>query len=274
MKSISQSAVTLLILVNSQCYGAGLAHSPNFIVSADDQALADAVLAKAETCRNDLAQEWLGDKLPVDAKRVVIHVILSKEKDFGLTRIEEDKDENKCHSVWIVTSSDRINSTLAHEMTHIVFGCKHHKRIPIWANEGAASLQDDPERIGIRRRIIADLAQKRNWPDLITILESSSFLTSDQLSYSVSASVTQFLLSLDTKPTFLQFTVDGKAKGWDAALSRHYGMRNIRELQARWQEWVQQDADLRPVETVYAVPEEFNGQTALLRHLPFAPVQR
>ena len=68
MRTILLCAVTLLIGVHSQGYGFGLAHNPNFIITADDQTLADAVLDKAESYREQLAQEWLGRELPANAK--------------------------------------------------------------------------------------------------------------------------------------------------------------------------------------------------------------
>ena len=100
-------------------------------------------------------------------------------------------------------------------------------------------------------------------------------MTSDQLSYAVSASLTQFLLSLDSKPTFVRFTVEGKAKGWDTALSRYYGIRNVRELQARWQNWTQGQTSLRTVKTVDTTAKELEVQSTLVRHRPtLAPIRR
>ena len=239
MRILLLIATAFLIAITSQSFGAGLARSSNFIVGAEHQELADAVLAKAEACCQQLSQEWLGGDLPSDDQVVVIHVFPSDEEDYGLTRIDPGDSRGIHHMMWIVTSPDRIDSTLAHEMTHVVFGCRYQDRVPTWANEGAASLLDDPRRQARRQRIIAGFARTGQWPNLAEILNRSSLAFSDATGYAISASVTEFLLSREGKPTFLRFALEGDSLGWDAALRRCYGIRNVRELQSQWQHWTQ-----------------------------------
>ncbi len=237
MRVLVLIAVALSSASTSQSFAAEFARSSHFVVGAEQQELADAVLVKAEAIRKQLAQEWLGGKLSSDGQVVVIHVFPSDEKDYGLTRIDPGDARGIHHMMWIVTAPELIDSTLAHEMTHVVFGCQFQDRVPIWANEGAASLLDDPRRQATRHRIIADFAQTGKWPDLTKLLERASLTTSDAAGYATAASVTEFLLSCADKPTFLRFALQGESLGWDAALWENYRIRNIGELQSQWQDW-------------------------------------
>src|SRR5262249_21265060 len=47
-------------------------------------------------------------------------------------------------------------------------------------------------------------------------------------------SVTSFLVGKSNRPAFLNFVADGMRGGWDAALQRHYEIRNVEELEQKW----------------------------------------
>jgi hypothetical protein len=240
MRILLLIAVGLWIAPFAPSFGAGLARSSNFVVGAEQQELADAVLAQAEAFRQQIAQEWLGDDLPPDGQRVVIHVFVSDEEDHALTRIDPGDARGRHHMMWIVTAPHLINSALAHEMTHVVFGCQYQNRVPIWANEGAASLLDDPRRQATRQRIIGEFARTGQWPDLNDVFDRASLAVSDAAGYATAASVTEFLLARAGKPTFLRFALEGQALGWDAALWKYYQIRNVGGLQSQWQDWSKQ----------------------------------
>ena len=63
------------------------------------------------------------------------------------------------------------------------------------------------------------------------------FRAHDQAAYGVAASVAEFLVSRESKATFLKFAVDGKKEGLDRALEKHYGLRGVGNLQIAWQTW-------------------------------------
>jgi hypothetical protein len=231
-------SVLASLAVPSLALGAGLAHNHNFIVLAPDQPLAEDVLAEAEFFRKQVAKEWLGEELPPSVGPAVIHVQLSETEDSGLTWAI-DSPGRKFHKLWITTTRrGALGSTLGHEITHLVLATRFPDRLPAWAEEGAASLKDDQERIELRRRIIQWYARTGNWPNLDTIFQARTVLASDQATYSVAASLTEYLLSRGDKATFLRFAVAGKEKGWDFALQQHYSVRSAHELQATWQAWV------------------------------------
>jgi hypothetical protein len=126
---------------------------------------------------------------------------------------------------------------LAHEIVHVVLATQFRDRLPAWADEGAASTVDDQPRILARRRIVAWFARTGNWPSLETVFDAPSISPEDQATYSVAASVTQYLLARGGKAKFLRFAVAGKASGWDRALDEFYDLGSVADLQAAWQAW-------------------------------------
>ena len=230
----------VILLVPCVTQGAGFAHNANFIVLAPDQPLAEEVLAKADLFRKQVAEEWLGERLPTSVGRAVIHVELSDSGDSGQTWAI-DAPGRKLHQVWLTTSRQRaVSSGLRHEITHVVLATRFPDRLPAWIEEGIASLSDDPQRIETRRRIVNWYARTGNWPRFESLIEAPTILPSEKDRYSVAASLTQYLLSRGDRAEFLRFAITGKEKGWDQALQQHYSLSTVRDLQVAWQAWVSQ----------------------------------
>lgn len=227
-------------LVVQPASGAALAHSDNFLVVAPDQKAAAAVLVAAEQHRRELAVEWLGDELPPGVGVTVIHVEFDGQADKGLAW-PIDTPSRSMHKLWLVGPPENVlGSTLRHEITHIVLATQFPGKLPAWADEGAASTQDDPQRRAIRARLLAWYAETGNWPGLETIFTKPNIAPGDQASYAVAASITEYLLERGSKTRFLRFAMEGKARGYASALPRHYGIANVAALQAEWQAWVRQ----------------------------------
>jgi hypothetical protein len=210
----------------------------NFVVSAPDLATAQAVLAKAESLRNSLAEQWLGERLPDGIAPTVIRVTLSADEDRGLTWVA-DRADRLSHIMWLTTSAERATgTTLAHEMSHVVLASRYPGQLAAWIDEGIASRQDDPRRATARREIIAWYAKTGNWPSLVEILSAGKIAGSDRGKYAISASLTDYLLTLGDTTKMLEFSLAGSQQGWDAALKTHYNIPHVRELESRWQRWV------------------------------------
>lgn len=232
--------VLLVVAIAQPAFGAALAHSDNFLVVAPDRQAAEAVLAAAEQHRRDLAVEWLGEELPPSVGMTVIHVEFSDQADKGLAW-PIDTPARSLHKLWLVGRPEKVvGATLRHEITHIVLATQFPGRLPAWADEGAASLQDDPERRAVRSRLLAWWAETGNWPRLEAVFAKSTISPGDQASYAVAASLTEFLLNRGGKARFLRFAMDGKAAGYPAALMHHYQIAGIGALETQWQQWVRQ----------------------------------
>ncbi|MBI1902335.1 MAG: hypothetical protein HYS13_14640 [Planctomycetia bacterium] len=222
----------------------GLASSDHFIVSAPSQELADAVLARAETLRDELAETWLGEKLAAGKGRTIINVRVDAARDDAGTLPVSGRSPRSWHIVSMRTSGELASgATLAHEMTHVVLATAYGASLPPWAQEGAAAEQDDEKVVAVRRRILDDFVEKGRWPDLRKILDADSISPSDQTSYTAAASLSEFLLTRGSRATLLAFAVAGSEKGdWHAAVREHYGFLNVADLSREWRAWAKERA--------------------------------
>jgi hypothetical protein len=237
MKATQFLLAVALGLFPTLALGAGLARSDNFLVMADDEATARDVLARAEQYRREVAEEWLGEELPPSIGQSVLNVEISDAEDDAHTWVL-DNLERKYHRVWVTGSRQQVTGgMLRHEITHVVMATRYPQGLPLWAEEGAASLSDDARRIEIRRQIIRWYARTGNWPYLTRVFDTEALRSGDRETYAIAASVTEYLLSRGDKATFLQFATSGREDGWDSALDRYYGIRSVDELSAAWRRW-------------------------------------
>jgi hypothetical protein len=232
-------ASALCLAPAATALSAGYAHDENFVVMAPEQDLADAVLASANKFRAESADVWLGEKLPSSVGRAVIHVTLDETKQEGMFWPVGPNSKRSMHKLWISGNRDQVvGSVLRHEVTHVVMATRFKSELAPWADEGIASRYDDDGRIATRAGIIRWYARTGNWPKLRETLDKEAIAPDDKSGYAVAASLADFLLSRGGERRLLQFAVEGKAKGWDAALRKHYNIANVAELQTQWQDWV------------------------------------
>lgn len=219
---------------------AAVARSVNFIVMAPDQPLADEVLSAAERLRSDLATEWFGRPIPPSIGATVIHIELAQDQseDGGLFWAVDDA-RRRYHKLWLKTSRERAaGSSLGHELTHLVFTARFTPRLPIWVEEGAASLKDDDQRKAIRRSTLEWFAETGNWPRLGDVIGQDTIGADDTAAYCVAASLAEFLIAREDKVTFVRFGQSGASQGWDRAAAECYGLASLGDLQTAWQAWV------------------------------------
>jgi len=232
---------TLLLcaaLVSAAPADIGLASSANFIVHAPNQRIADDVLRHAEQYRVELAQAWIGQTLPEGEGPVIIHVRISPDDDHA-AMLPLRKPHRTHHIIWLKTSEQlACGATLAHELLHCILATKYGERLPAFAQEGCAGVEDDATVRIVRRRILADMAFSGQYPPLRTVLDRRQIAATDQTAYTVSCSLAEFLFGRGSRGTFLQFAVDGAGGNWDTAARRHYGYHSLSALEADWRRWV------------------------------------
>ncbi len=218
----------------------GIAGGKNFtVVAPRGDHLADKVLSRAEELRRDIALEWLGKELPEGQGLTHITVELAKDKDEGLTWLcGPGRAVRGDHRMWLTTSRERaVGSTLEHEITHVVLAIRFPKGMPVWVNEGIASLADDEERHKARRELQQQWARSGQWPSLEKVLYQRTLPPSDQAGYAASVSLTEFLLTKGDRRELIGFIEQAGQDGWNAALSKSYGIAGVGELQRQWQDW-------------------------------------
>jgi hypothetical protein len=236
--------VVVLVAIPSVTQGAGFAFSKDFLVVAPDQALADEVLARAEAFRKQVADAWFGEELPPGEGAAVIRVTLSDTDDSGFAWTTDGPTQRLPHLALTGTREAVTGPTLHHEVVHAVLAARFPDGLPAWIDEGIASGVDGQERLDARQRILQRFARSGAWPDFASVLQMPAIPSHSQSSYTVAASLTEYLLSRGDKAKLLRFGVTGKQHGWDRALRQHYGVASVADLEAAWQTWASQPARL------------------------------
>ena len=233
--------VAILLGSTPTAIAGGFAFSDNFIVTAPDQRLADDVLAKSEQYRKDLALQWLGKPLPPGAGRTLVAVDLAPAESGGRFWPIDDAGR-KLHQLRLPVSPGKdFASSLRHEMIHLVMQIAFRGELPLWANEGIATLEDQ-DRVGqVGPQLARWYAASGIWPDLQKILQADTVGTDDYEFYSVSNSLTAYLLTRADEATLLKFAMTGKATDWNAAARQGYGL-TLDELQSSWQKFATRNA--------------------------------
>jgi hypothetical protein len=231
--------VALLLLLFSARATAEIIKGVNFIVTADDEELANRVLEEAEMMREHAALAYLGTTLPAGEGQTVIHVTL---RDYGEWACfwRKSRPGRKFNHIYVKTDRERAAANpLWHEIVHLVFEIRFGGELPLWADEGFASMQDDEMRKQDRAILSQRWVHSGHWPDLKTVFDATSFSSSDVESYAAANSATRFLLTQGDAPQVLDFAMYGKQHGWDAAAQKYYGA-SLSQIQRAWQEWVKQ----------------------------------
>lgn len=106
--------------------------------------IASEVLKKVKQYRQEIADEWLGGKVPLTPS--IIHVIDTEIGDDGVTSLipghvigSSSGGKREHHLIWI-RSTDPLGPTLKHEVTHITLASVG--KLPKWLHEGIASRYD------------------------------------------------------------------------------------------------------------------------------------
>ncbi|MEO1614324.1 MAG: hypothetical protein AAFV88_00655 [Planctomycetota bacterium] len=226
--------------LNSRGEAAGQnARTQNFLVHAPTQQLADSVANAAERFRDELAEYWLGRKLPPWRTPCPIKVIAGPRLAAqGVTRYDRNSGSN--FQMEVIGTPERIlDSVLPHEVTHTVLATHFRGPLPRWADEGiCTTVEHEAERrkheiklrefLGTRRGIAMNrLFLLKEYPaDMLPM-------------YAQGYSVCRFLIEQSGPRRFIQF-IEGymQQPSWTENVRRHYGYESLGKLQENWLAWV------------------------------------
>ncbi len=213
--------------------GATVRSSENFTVLAPSARLADMVVVRAEAFRSRIGAAWLGGVLPATRTPTAIFVHIDPAKSFARTLVDPDGEH---HMVWLVGSEQAVTKyLLAHEVAHVVFAGRFGDGMPVWANEGIASRYDNERRQQIRARKLSGFVDIDSWPQLDRLFEQP---IRQHWQYAAAVSVTEYLVQLKGRQEFIEFVTDSQSWGCDRALTVHYGIESVTQLQGDWQQAV------------------------------------
>lgn len=217
--------------------------SPNFIVHAPTTDIARQVAQAAESSRRKLAVQWYGHEVNNWGERCVVSVVVGKNLGAGgATRFKFHDGEVYGWNMEVQGSLERIlDSVIPHEVNHTILACYFRRKVPRWADEGAATVV---EHISEKSRSF-DLAEKlvnqgRRIPLRVLLSMKQYPRDNDQVlaMYAQGYSLVEFLLQRKGRKHFLNFLNDAHHRGWDRAIASFYGSQGIEQLEQKWSSWV------------------------------------
>jgi hypothetical protein len=242
-------ALLLLIVLTFSLTGsvqAASVASPNFLVTAPSEAVARRVADAAEYQRKKLAMLWYGHELDDWANRCTIEVDANPNKGAGgSTSFKFSRGEVYGWRMRVQGSVERIlDSVIPHEVNHTILACYFRRKVPRWADEGAATIfEHDSERQRQIDEIQQVMHDGRRIPlrVLMSMTQYPSDMRQVMAMYAQSYCVTDYLIQKGGRKTFLAFLNDAHRRGWDAALKTHYEQKSIEHLEQDWTGWVMAD---------------------------------
>ncbi|MDA0659237.1 MAG: hypothetical protein O2931_16855 [Planctomycetota bacterium] len=254
------------MLLSDTLASAANQRSANFLVRAPSMQLAREVVQAAEKFRRDLALEWLGHELPTWSEPCPIMVQEARDAG-GETSFVFDGRYPSQWQMRVQGSRERIlDSVLPHEVTHTIFATHFGQPLPRWADEGACTtVEHESERRKQQDLLIEFLMTDRGIP--FRAMFAMREYPEDILPlYSQGFSLARFLIAQGGKPKFIQYVGDGiNSRDWHGTTARHYGFKNLGDLQLSWLEWVKQGSPpgvRRPADNVLVAQTEPNSATA------------
>jgi hypothetical protein len=240
-------AAILAVVFPPVASAAGLASNANFIVYVpakpspeNAERYAKIVLERAQQFRDQVAQEWLGERLPEGGVRTIITIDFTNKENSGFTWAK-DNPQRQFHNVYLNTSPAKAAGTmLNHEIAHTVLATKypHPTRLSKWVEEGIASRYDDEVLRAVHRQEVRSWIRMGRIPPLNSLLNAPSIDALDDTQYAAAESLVEFLVTRGDKPRVVEFAEYGQRAGWDNALRTYYRITDVQQLQAEWQQWL------------------------------------
>ena len=202
-----------------------------------------------EALRRELSEKWLGRAAPQRwAPRciVVVHSSASSylravprgEFTAGSSLFEARGETVTARRIDVRSAPvEELRGTLAHELVHLIIAERFKQlRVPAWADEGIAVLEDSAEPQRVYRAKVLPAASQNRLLSLSQVfqLDGSPNAEFALLFYGQSASLTEFLVARASPDVFVLFIERAIERGHEAALRAVYQIENVEEFQQYW----------------------------------------
>lgn len=217
--------------------------SPNFVVHAPTVGIARQVADAAEKARRKLAVQWYGHEISNWGEPCEVSVVVGENLGAGgATRFKFDRGEVYGWKMEVQGSLERIlDSVIPHEVNHTILACYFRRKVPRWADEGAATVVEHISEKNRSFELAAKLVNQGRRIPLRVLLDMTQYpRESDQIlaMYAQGYSLTEFLIQRKGRKHFLNFLNDAHHRGWDRAIQTFYGSPGIEKLEQKWSSWV------------------------------------
>lgn len=208
----------------------------NFVVEAPTPELAQQFGQAAEQYRREKAIQWLGYEMPAWPERCPVHIKVTMGGAGGATQFSFDRGRVLGQYMNIEGTYDRLLvSVLPHEVTHTVFAYYFRCPVPRWADEGGAVLSEDDVEKNRHDMLCRHILNTPGRAIPLRRLFGLTHYPGDVMAlYAQGFSVSEFLVGLSNRPTFLKFVAHGMQWGWDSAAVSYYHYRTVEELEQAW----------------------------------------
>jgi hypothetical protein len=252
--AIAAAAATSVRHLGASAQGWQVAETAHFrVYHKQSRAFVEKVAGVAEQTRQAMYRKWFGQD-NVEWKGKCDLYLHATGQDYsratgvpsqspGHSRIESDAGgrviarrlDLRCDVPGL------LDGVLPHETTHVVLAGQFGSHpVPRWADEGMAVLTEPAEKIELHRR---NLVRCRRDGQVFTVRELMRLENYPQPNriaafYAQSVVLVEFLSRQRGPQVFAAFLRDGLHTGYEAALQKHYGVRDFNDLQNRWNQHV------------------------------------
>lgn len=228
-------AVLLLAVLGSM--GAQY-RTPNFVVYAPNQEIAQQVGQYAEHYRKEKAVEWLGQEMPTWPQPCPLQVQVNMQGPSGATTFNFGPGGVQSMRMEIQGPLDRLlASVLPHEITHTVFAHHFRRPVPRWADEGGSVLSEDGLEKDRHDKLTRQILNRGQQIPLRRLFSLREYPPQVMNLYAQGFSMSDYLVKRSDRRTFLAFVGLGMQRGnnnWDQAVQTFYGHRSVEELEEAW----------------------------------------
>ncbi len=208
--------------------------SPNFIVEAPTQELAQEFGKLAEQYRKQKAIEWLGQEMPRWGSPCPLRVTVTMSGAKGATSFTFPEGQ-VYQTMFIEGPLDRLrNSVLPHEITHTVLAHHFRRPVPRWADEGGSVYSEDELERTRHDRMCRDILNAGRGMPLRRLFNLKDYPSDVMVLYAEGYSISKFLVETNDRKTFLDFIGHGMQWGWDDAAKNYYQYKSVDEMEQAW----------------------------------------
>ncbi|WP_339732010.1 hypothetical protein [uncultured Gimesia sp.] len=204
--------------------------TPNFVVFCRDSYFAVEVGEAAEHYRAKHAKEWLGKAIPNWYSPCPIRVNVINEAGAGATTFSFEQGEVFGWDMQIQgTPQGLMDSVIPHEVLHTVFASHFRRPLPRWADEGAATYEEDESEKQHHRQLahqVAGTEQQIPIRRLLVMKEYPDNMGGIAVLYAQGFYLAEFLIDRKGRQEFVKFLETAHRTDWDRAFEKHYGFKN------------------------------------------------
>ncbi|QEG39820.1 hypothetical protein [Roseimaritima ulvae] len=228
-----------LLGASPAAYGQASVRTQNFIISAPNPQLAQAVGKAAEKYRSELADYWLGYELSPWQSPCPIRVVSGPQLAAqGVTHYDIQPVRN--FRMEVVGTPERIlDSVLPHEVTHTILATHFGRPLPRWADEGVCTIVEHEAEKSKHEAHLRNFLRTERGIAMNKLFLLREYPDDIHPMYAQGYSVCRFLIEQQGPRTFIQFLEKYiERPSWTDTVREHYGYDSLAELQHYWLKWV------------------------------------